>query len=293
MDREVFLIIDGRSILDVYYHASKSSDRRSPSNVPIGALSGYYEQILKLLNQIRPTRILIVFNHENGSSYRKSVMNGYKANRPPKPLEHLIQIDLAVRLSIAMGIYTVQTPDAEADDVIATAIKRTPPEWHVTIASHDKDLTQLLTRPLTSIVWRHNGILTEFDSQLRLGVKPSQVVDYLALCGDAADGISGCPGIGQKTAQLLLEKFGSLSGIFDNVNHLGLSRSSQRISRLLCENKELILHTATVVRLRSNLENCGLPKTRGELAWSWQKANWDELELLADETGLSEILSER
>lgn len=287
--REVFLIVDGRSVFDPCYHASKAEDRRSDSGVPVGALTGYHGQLVDVLKRVRPTRVLVAFDHEDGSNYRRSIMEGYKANRPPKPLDHLAQIDLAVRLSRAMGCYLVQTPEAEADDVIATSTRRAPAEWHVTIVTQDKDLTQLLGRPLTSILWRKAGAWAELGqdgARHRLGVEASQVVDYQALCGDDADSVPGCPGIGDKTARLLLETYGSLENIYAHIGCLKLPTGAKRIARLLHENKAAVHRAAAVVRLRGDLEGCGLPPTRGALAWSWASLDYEALDRLAAETAL-------
>ncbi len=293
------LLVDGRAILDSCYYASLEEDRRAPNGVPNGGVLGYANGLIQALRRTAPTHVLVAFDHPNGADERKRLLPGYKGNRAEKTLEHLVQIDQAMRLTRALGLRCASPPGGEADDAIATVVKRAPEAMPVTIVSHDKDLLHLLTRPHTKMLWRRRGewLGGEGDAAVfaRLGVAAHQVRDYLALVGDSSDCVPGCPGIGDKTARELLAAHRTIEGIFGSTTRLKIARAAH-VVKLLHEGRAAIHAARSVVTLRTDLDSAELPReafdVRRELAWARRIPSMSDLEALAQETGLPWLIGE-
>jgi DNA polymerase-1 len=167
---------------------------------------------------------------KGGSTYRRELYEKYKAHRPETPEPLLRQINLVGELIEGFGIKLVRMPGYEADDVIATLAKRFEKEKglleisEINVVTSDKDLLQLVNENIS--VWRIEKGVTDIrkytvrDVYERYGVYPHQIVDYLALVGDASDNIPGVPGIGEKTAVKILQDFGSVENALKNQNKL-------------------------------------------------------------------------
>lgn len=285
------LILDARALLDAAYYAAQEESRRNHNGAPMGGVAGYASGLFQLLNRTAPTHAIATFDHPKGSSARKAMMSSYK-DRPDKPLEHLAQIDVAMRLTRAVGITSICTEAGEADDVVATLVRRAPKEARITIYSTDKDLLQLLIRPHTKTIWRRRGQWHEAvghaGALARLGVRCDQVADFLALAGDSADGVPGCPGIGAKTAQRLLELHGNIDTIYARIGKLGIA-SAPRIAELLMTGRAKVLAARAVVTLRSDLECSQLPVDAAaisNLVWAWECSDVGTLEAIGRETGI-------
>lgn len=286
------LLLDARSLLDACYYAAQQGEQKTTaSGVPIGGVSGYASGLLQLLHRTKPTHALATFDHPEGSADRKAILSGYK-DRPDKPLDHLAQIDIAQRITRALGLPAICTPVGEADDVVATVLRRAPEDAEVTIYSTDKDLLALLTRQRTRLVWRRRGEWYEAVGQAgaiqRLGVRCDQVTEFLALAGDAADGVPGCEGVGQKTAQRLLELHGNIDTIYSRLDRLGIS-GAPRVAELLRKGKTAVLAARSVVRLRTDLDCPQVPQDAAAiraLSWSWDRIDSAALDVLGRELGL-------
>jgi DNA polymerase-1 len=289
------LLLDGRALLDAAYHAAALADSRGPSTMPNGAIAGYANGLMQLFLRVRPTHALAAFDHPDGIHERCRKLPSYKENRADKPLDHLAQIDVAMRLSRLLGIRVVYSPAGEADDVIATALRRCPEESDVTIYSRDKDLLQLLARPRTGMLWRLRGEWQygsgDEAALSRLGVRCAQVGDFLALCGDSSDNIPGCPGIGEKTAARLLQRHNSLSGIQIALGRLDVPHAD-RVERLLREGWKQILLARSLVNLRTDLSDPQLPCNAAAMRWHPMNIDEEGTAFLAREVGLSWIVAD-
>lgn len=181
-----------------------------------GAAYTFARIALQLLEKHKPTHIAAVFDTPE-PTFRHEIYPDYKANRDAMPEDLRPQIPLIRQLIEAMNIPIVELPGFEADDVMGTLAKRAAADGlGAVIVSPDKDLLQLVddAAGITVLntkdgeVWHDNeGV------KARMGVYPNQVVDYLSLLGDASDNVKGVPGIGEKGAAQLLEKYGSLEGV--------------------------------------------------------------------------------
>lgn len=178
----------------------------------VNALYGYCGMLGSLIRETCTHMAVIM---DGGRSGRQEIDPSYKANRAPKPPELTSQLALIQDATAAYGVASVKVAGIEADDVIATYARQISEAGsECVIYSADKDLMQLLALPGVSIYdplkkqW-----VTEQVCLDRIGVTPSQVIDYLSIVGDTADNIPGMPGIGAKTAVALIQRFGSLDEV--------------------------------------------------------------------------------
>lgn len=297
--RSMLLLVDGRAVLDACYYATIDGDSRAPNGVPNGGVSGFSNLLLQAIRRVGPSHILVTFDHPEGADARKKLLPSYKGNRAEKPLEHLVQIDQAMRICRALGLRVASPPGGEADDAIASVVNRCSKEMPITILSQDKDLLQLLARPHTKILWKRRGewIGAEGDPAAfaRLGVRCNQVGDFLALVGDSSDCIPGCPGIGEKTARELLAAHVCLTGIYAALGRLRVARPTH-VENLLRAGRAAVHLARAIVTLRTDLESIELPRdafdVRRELGWDLRHAKPGTLDLLAKETGLLWLVRE-
>lgn len=281
------LVLDGRAMLDACWHVSKDSlDYNAASSL-------FMMGLRRAINFIRPTHVLAAFDHPAGSHWRKRLCPEYKANRPPKDARHIEQIELAIKCCRALGIHTIYSQHGEADDVIATAVSRLPPEMDVLIYTRDKDLYQLLARPLTGAIWRDKIGWQEVRGATavreKIGVYAAQIADFLAIAGDSADNIKGCPGVGEVTAKALLAKYANLTEIYNNLGFLGV-RGADSVATMLRTGRTNVTNAFVLVSLRKDLQDEDIPQPQDieqALRWSWQKVNVPELQ----QTGVSGVES--
>ena len=184
---------------------------------PVNAVYGFTTFVAKLIAEQKPSHIAVAFDRHFNQSFRNQFYPPYKAHRDASPKELDAQVDPAVEVMEAIGVTTFIDETHEADDLIATVIHQT---WKAgasyTVVSVDKDLAQLVGDRVTL----EDPGRKRFDAagvKAKFGVMPEQMVDYLALVGDAVDNIPGVRGIGPKTAAQLLQKHGSLEVIAENV----------------------------------------------------------------------------
>ena len=166
-----------------------------------------------------PQHMAVAFDQSLTKSFRNEIYPAYKANRDPAPTELQRQFALCREFCRVLGVAEFASSRYEADDIIGTlAVRARETCRPVTIASRDKDLTQLLTG--TDIYWDAIADVRYGydDVEGRFGVRPERMADFLALMGDSVDNIPGVPGIGRKTAAQLLKHYDTLPGVFDNLD---------------------------------------------------------------------------
>ncbi|MGC8604579.1 MAG: 5'-3' exonuclease H3TH domain-containing protein, partial [Desulfomonilaceae bacterium] len=214
---EIFLI-DGSAYIFRAYHAMGGLS--NSKGFPTGAIFGFTNMLMKTLRDKSPSRIAVVFDAP-GPTFRHEKYPLYKANRPEPPQDLIIQIPKILELVRAYNLPMISVPGFEADDVIATLTRRAKSlKWNVIIVSADKDLTQLVSDGV--IMWdpQKDIIFDEKEVQKKFGVLPAKMLDYLSLVGDSSDNIPGVRGIGPKTATNLINEFGSLDGIYDQLEKI-------------------------------------------------------------------------
>ncbi|EAB5331530.1 DNA polymerase I [Campylobacter jejuni] len=214
-------------------------------------ISGFANFIYSLKNEYKSDYIVFALDSK-GKTFRSEIDPNYKQNRTPPPPELLEQIPICIKMIEKMGFISVSREGYEADDIIASFVKTCENrDIFVRIITQDKDLYQLIKDGKTSIYSPISK--NDYDEAACLekyGVKPNQIRDFLALCGDSSDNIPGVKGIGAKGAKTLLDEFGSIEGIYEN---LTLVRN-ERSRNLLLEGKENAFLSKKLASLYDNLE---------------------------------------
>ena len=188
---------------------------------PVNALYGYCRFLGDFIEKVNPEHVAVLFDESLTTSFRTQIYPEYKANRDPAPEELKRQFGQCRRYTRALGLLEWGSPEYEADDLIGTLVEHGRTVHRPsTIVSRDKDLAQLLGQE--DVFWDFAGKGKIRYEQVRdvFGVVPEQIADFLALAGDAVDNIKGVPGVGKKTASVLLEQFGSLENIYNNLDRV-------------------------------------------------------------------------
>ncbi|XDK50613.1 DNA polymerase I [Kosakonia cowanii] len=212
---------------------------------------GVLNMLRSLLLQYQPTHVAVVFDAK-GKTFRDELFEHYKSHRPPMPDDLRAQIEPLHAMVKAMGLPLLAVSGVEADDVIGTlaceADKKGRP---VLISTGDKDMAQLVTPNVTLINTMSNTILGPEEVVTKYGVPPELIIDFLALMGDSSDNIPGVPGVGEKTAQALLQGLGGLDSLYaapEKIAELSF-RGAKTMAAKLEQNKEvayLSYHLATI-----------------------------------------------
>ncbi|MEJ2694493.1 MAG: DNA polymerase I [Candidatus Thiodiazotropha sp.] len=208
-----FILVDGSSYLFRAYHVLQvTQDLRNSQGEPTGAIVGVVNMLRRLLKEYRPEQIVVVFDAPGGS-FRNQLYEAYKANRPPMPEELRVQIEPLHDLIRAMGLPLVMVEGVEADDVIGTLARQATEQGRETlISTGDKDMAQLVNEHVSLVNTMTETFTDRQGVEQKFGVKPDQIVDYLALVGDSADNIPGVPKCGPKTAAKWLQAYADLPG---------------------------------------------------------------------------------
>ncbi|BCM91710.1 DNA polymerase I [Abditibacteriota bacterium] len=245
------LLIDGYSLL---YRAFFSSPPFSTSaGEPTGALYGFVRMVTRLLDENAPDYVVVAFDPPGGT-FRHEADATYKAQRSDAPDDLKIQQRLVRELLDGLSIPRYEHKGFEADDVIGTLAKRGEEDGHdVLIITGDGDQLQLATERVQVLLTRKG--VSELEAYkpaevvARYGFEPKYVPDFKGLKGDASDNIPGIPGIGDKTASALLQKFGSLDGIYEHLDEV----TPPRIQGLLREHQAQSFHSRTMATIVCDL----------------------------------------
>lgn len=241
--KRIFLV-DGNSYLYRAFHATPylSNSRGIPTN----ATYAFISMLKKLLKEEKPDSMVVVFDSK-APSFREEISKAYKAQRPPMPGNLSIQIPYVKMVIEAMGITITEKEGFEADDVIGTFVEMLKGyDVEVYIVTSDKDMMQLVTDRVFMLDTMKNLLIGEKEVGEKLGVKPSLVIDYLALCGDTSDNIPGVSGIGEKTARELVSSLGTIDEIYNNLE--GVRKVS--IREKLVENKDFAFMSKQLATIR-------------------------------------------
>ncbi|MCC6580537.1 MAG: DNA polymerase I [Phycisphaeraceae bacterium] len=231
-----FYIIDGHAQIFRAYFAIRGGMSSSVTGEPTHAVFAFAGMMFQFFEQLKPERAVMAIDLP-GKTFRDELDPQYKAQRPPPPEDFHSQEQRIFEMVRRFGIPIVSCPGDEADDVIATLTRRVLADpaladVNVQIISKDKDLQQLLSDRVVMFDIHHNATVDVAALKQEKGITPQQVVDLLALTGDTADNIPGVPGIGDKTAALLLQQFGSIDGIYAQLDQIkGKRRENLEASR--------------------------------------------------------------
>ena len=246
-------LIDGSAFIFRAYHALPPLTRKS-DGLPVGAVSGFCNMLQKFVEgnsgPDAPTHAAVIFDY-SGKSFRNDLYNKYKANRPPAPEDLVPQFPLTRDATRAFNIACHEVEGYEADDIIATlACQARDAGGRVTIISSDKDLMQLIGGGVEMLDAMKNKRIDRDGVAEKFGVFPERVVDVQALAGDSVDNVPGAPGIGIKTAALLINEYGDLETLLDRAEEIKQPKRRQS----LIDNRALIEISKTLVQLDCNME---------------------------------------
>lgn len=248
MARRLFLVDGMSNVFRAYYAIRGLATSRG---LPTNAIYGFTTMLRKLIVEEKPDYLAVVFDTRE-PTFRHEIFPQYKANRAEMPDDLALQLPYIHKVCEALGVPILAIPGYEADDVIGTLARRAADQgMEIVIVSNDKDLCQLVDKNIrilkadrqTYVYYDEKGV------EERLGVRPDQVVDLLALWGDATDNVPGAPGIGEKGAIQIIRQFGTLERALANWENV--EKKSYRES--LRDHRDLILTSRELVRIRTDL----------------------------------------
>ncbi|NMA07886.1 MAG: DNA polymerase I [Clostridiales bacterium] len=244
------LALDANSLLNRAFYAIRPLTTRAGEST--NAIFGFISSYLKLLADEQPDAVLACFDL-HAPTFRHMEFSDYKAGRRPTPPELISQFDLLREILDALGVPRAEVAGFEADDLIGTISKRCEqdPDWTCVIVTGDRDSFQLID-DTTSVLYittrNHQSVTIPYTPEKIMeeyGITPPQMIEVKSLMGDASDNIPGVPGIGEKTALMLIQKFGTMRGVYDNIDDPSIKkgvrekllagRESAEMSRVLAE----------------------------------------------------------
>lgn len=250
-------LVDGSGYIFRAYYALPPLT--SPKGVPVGAVYGFCNMLHRLIEKVEGNRLLVVFD-AGRVTFRQDIYPEYKAHRPPPPEDLIPQFSLIREACKAFGVPSVESTGFEADDLIAAYAKVCLDLGESTqIISADKDLMQLLKPGVTMWDPMKNKAIDEQVVFEKFGVTPDKVIDVQALCGDSSDNIPGIPGFGPKTAAELIQTFGSVENLLENIAQIKQPRRRD----LLNQHAEMARISKQLVTLD---QNAPLPIAYNEIA---------------------------
>ncbi|KMV70591.1 hypothetical protein AI29_06615, partial [bacteria symbiont BFo2 of Frankliniella occidentalis] len=248
------ILIDGSSYLYRAFHAFPPLT--NAAGEPTGAMYGVLNMLRSLLLQYQPSHVAVVFDAK-GKTFRDELFAEYKSHRPPMPDDLRSQIEPLHQMVRAIGLPLLAVSGVEADDVIGTLARQAEQEGRdVLISTGDKDMAQLVSPHITLINTMNNTVLGPEEVNEKYGIPPELIIDYLALMGDSSDNIPGVPGVGEKTAQALLQGLGSLNTIYadlDKVASLSF-RGAKTMGKKLAENQEMAMLSYQLATIKTDVE---------------------------------------
>src|SRR5271154_7474153 len=248
-ERKQLILVDGSGYIFRAFHALPPLN--TSRGLPTQAVYGFIRRILKPLKGVRPSHFAIVFDSPK-RSFRDDLFADYKANRSEAPTDLIVQIPYIHRAVDAFRIKSLMVEGFEADDVIGTLAKRAAKEdFVVTLITADKDFMQLVGPHVTLWDTMRDRRMGTREVRERLGVEPRAVVDLMALMGDAIDNVKGIPGVGEKTASALIQKFGSLENLLANLDQLEHSdiRGAKKLGPLIAQHRADVELARKLVRI--------------------------------------------
>ncbi len=215
------VLIDGNSLLNRAYYATKSLTTRE--GIPTNAVFGFTKLLLKIISDLHPDRLIVAFDLK-APTFRHKMYDEYKATRKPMPDDLAVQVGMLKELLHSMNIAMCEKEGFEADDLVGTLSHKFSDVKSIIITG-DKDSYQLIDE-YTDVYLTKTGVsdllkLTSENFVRQIGYEPSRVIDMKALMGDSSDNIPGVPGIGEKTAFLLVSKYGDLDNVYEHLEEIG------------------------------------------------------------------------
>ena len=277
--RHVFLV-DGSGFIFRAFHALPPMTR--PDGTPVNAVYGFCNMLMKLLRDTDADHIAVIFDSAR-KTFRNEIYPEYKAQRPPPPEELIPQFQLCRDAVEAFNVPAVDLPGYEADDLIATYTRQARAiDAEVTVVSSDKDLMQLVEDKVVLFDAMRNRELGLDAVQEKFGVGPDKVVEVQALAGDSVDNVPGVPGIGVKTAALLISEYGDLEGLLAHAEEIKQPKRREA----LITNAELARVSRQLVLLKDDV-----PVERDLDSFNVREPNVDVLSKFLRDQGFKSIVA--
>ncbi|MFP4081310.1 MAG: DNA polymerase I [Candidatus Aminicenantes bacterium] len=258
MERKKLFLIDGNSLLYRSFYAIKGLS--TSKGFPTNAIYGFLAALKKIKEKENPHYLGVVFDVK-GPTVRHQVFKDYKAHRKPMPEDLEVQLPVLKKILNALNIPFFEYEKYEADDVLGSlALRTSKKNIPSVIISHDKDLLQLVNQWITVYNPTKEIYLDQKKVKESFGVTPDQVIDVLALWGDPSDNIPGVPGIGEKTSKALINQFGTLERLLENLSGVKNRRLRENIKKNL-DKLKLSKELVTIERnldLKFNLKDFAL-----------------------------------
>ncbi|MGK7957111.1 MAG: DNA polymerase I [Crocosphaera sp.] len=293
----LFILIDGHSLAFRAYYAfakARKGPLRTSSGIPTSICFGFLNSLIQVIKLEKPEYIAIAFDSKEPTFRHEADVN-YKADRKETPEDFIPDIQNLQRLLEALNVTMITAPGYEADDILGTvATQGSQAGYRVKIVSGDRDLFQLVDddKNLSVLYLERNALksssgegYTEFDVDAvteKMGIQPTQVIDYKALCGDKSDNIPGVRGIGEKTAVKLLNEYGTLEEIYNKIETIkGATQKKLKEGGKEAEHSQFLAKIVTDAPLEVQIERCEL-----------KGFNFDAVKPLLEELELKKFIKE-
>ena len=223
-------LVDGSSYVHRAYHAIR--DLKNSAGLPTNATYGFTRMLLKLLEERAPRYAAVVFDAK-GKTFRHDLYVDYKATRPPAPEDLIVQIPYIKRVVQGLNLMMLEMEGFEADDLIGTLARKAEDQgYDVVVVTGDKDFRQIVSSRVSlwdsmkDRVTDYTTLKTSYQ-----GLEPEQMVDLMGLAGDSADNVPGVSGIGEKTGLTLIRAYGSLEGVYRNLEDISRKKLKENLIR--------------------------------------------------------------
>lgn len=256
---EKLVLIDGNSLINRAFYAMPVLTTKN--GVFTNAVYGFINMFIKMQNEIKPTYVAVAFDLK-APTFRHKAYAEYKGTRKPMPEELRPQIPLLKEVLKLMGVTCIEKEGIEADDIIGTIAKNTSVMTY--IYTGDKDSFQLVDHE-TTVYFTRRGITdideyNETNFKDKTGIDPIQIIDLKSLMGDSSDNIPGVPGVGEKTALTLIQKYGSLEKVYENIeSEKGKLKEKLELNRELAFTSKMLATIKTDCDIDTNVENMRAP----------------------------------
>ena len=250
---EELVLIDGSGYIFRAYYALPRMNRSD--GLPVNAVFGFCNMLLKQLEQLQNEKggnvsVAIIFDAAR-KTFRNEIFSEYKANRSDPPDDLVPQFEIIKKIPTVFNLCSIELPGYEADDLIASYSKEAKKKGiRVTIVSSDKDLMQLVSEDIIMLDPIKNKEIGRKEVYEKFGVYPENVIDVQALAGDSTDNIPGVPGIGVKTAALLIGEFGNLENLLKKFGTIKQDKRRQAIK----DNQNLAVISKKLVTLKNDVK---------------------------------------
>ena len=245
--KKTLYLIDGSAYVYRNFHAIRNLS--NSKGFPTNAIFGFTNTLIKLLESQHPEYLAVSFDMK-GKTFRNDIYKDYKANRPPMPDALSLQIPIIEKIVTSFNIPIIKKERFEADDIIGTIAKRAEEKgFNVVMVTGDKDFLQLISENISILDPMKNKVLNMETLKKETQLVPNQIIDMMALSGDTSDNIPGAKGIGVKTAIALIQEFGTLETLYENIETITKKKQKEN----LVQDKEKVFLSKNLVTIDTNV----------------------------------------